>query len=41
MSPKANGGWDIKKFCSEEGNPQSLSDNNAYYAIEDNRATSG
>ena len=35
MSPKANGGWDIKKFCSEEGNPQSLSDNNAYYAIED------
>lgn len=35
MSPKANGGWDIRKFCSEEGNPQSLSDNNAYYAIED------
>ena len=35
MSPKANGGWDIKKFCSEEGNPQSLSDNAAYYAVED------
>ena len=35
MSPKANGGWDIKKFCYEEGNPQSLSDNAAYYAVED------
>ena len=35
MSPKANGGWYIKKFCSEEGNPQSLSDNAAYYAVED------
>ena len=35
MSPKANGGWDIKKFCYEEGNQQSLSDNAAYYAVED------
>ncbi len=35
MSPKANGGWDIKKFCYEEGNPQSLSDNAAYYSVED------
>lgn len=35
MSPKANGGWDIKKFSYEEGNPQSLSDNAAYYAVED------
>ena len=35
MSPKANGGWNIKKFCYEEGNPQSLSDNAAYYAVED------
>ena len=35
MSAKTNGGWDIQKFCYEEGNPQSLSDNNAYYAVED------
>jgi len=35
MSPKAGGGWDIRRFCFEEGNPQSLSDDNAYYAVED------
>ena len=35
MSAKTNGGWDIRKFCYEEGNPQSLSDNAAYYALED------
>ena len=35
MSAKTNGGWDIQKFCYEAGNPQSLSDNNAYYALED------
>ena len=35
MSAKANGGWDIQRYCYEAGNPQSLSDNNAYLAIED------
>ena len=35
MSPQKHGGWHIEKFCHEEGNQQSLSDNDAYYAIED------
>ena len=35
MSSKANGGWEIQNFRYEEGNPQSLSDNNAYSALED------
>ena len=35
MSAKAKGGWDIRKFCYENGNPQSLSNNSAYYAVED------
>ena len=35
MSAKTNGGWDIQNFRCEEGNPQSLSDNNAYSALED------
>ena len=35
MSAKANGGWDIQRYFYEAGNPQSLSDNNAYLAIED------
>ena len=35
MSAKANGGWEIQNFRYEEGNPQSLSDNNAYSALED------
>ena len=35
MSPQKHGGWHIEKYCHEEGNQQSLSDNDAYYAIED------
>ena len=35
MSPTGNGGWHVQKYAHEEGNKQSLSDNNAYYAIED------
>ena len=35
MSPKEHGGWYIEKFSHEDGNKQSLSDNDAYYAVED------
>ena len=35
MTADGHGGWNIKKFCHEEGNKQSLSNNSAYYAVED------
>ena len=35
MSPDGHGGWDIRRFSYEDGNPQSLSNNNAYCAVED------
>lgn len=35
MTATAGGGWHIEKYSHEEDNKQSLSNNNAYYAIED------
>ena len=35
MTANGHGGWDIKNYCHEDGNKQSLSDNNAYYVTED------
>ena len=35
MTADGHGGWDIRKFSHEDGNKQSLSNDNAYYAVED------
>lgn len=35
MTADNHGGWTIKRFCHEDGNKQSLSNDNAYYALED------
>ena len=35
MTSDGNGGWNIKNYRHEEGNKNSLSDNNTYRAVED------
>ena len=35
MSPTDKGGWTLKNYCHQADNPQSLSHNGAYMAIED------
>ena len=35
MTSDGNGGWNIKNYRHEEGNKNSLSDNNTYLAVED------
>ena len=35
MSATAGGGWHVEKYSHEEDNKQSLSNNGAYYAVED------
>ncbi|MBR1484188.1 MAG: helix-turn-helix domain-containing protein, partial [Prevotella sp.] len=35
MMPQAGGGYRIENYCHDNSNPESLSNDNAYYALED------